>query len=163
MRAGYAFSLVTLFVPLVSADQDNYFFKTSFMGRDFLQHWTWYIDNDPTHGRVNYIDQATALQHNLSYGEYSRCPLMTVFIVWSRSASDYKFVMRADFENVVNPSDPRGRNSVRIQSVDAYSNAIIILDIQHMPEGCGTWPAFWSVSAAGPWPKGGEIDIIEGG
>lgn len=144
MRAGYAFSLVALFVPLVSADQDNYFFKTSFMGRDFLQHWTWYIDNDPTHGRVNYIDQATALQHNLSY------------------ASDYKFVMRADFENVVNPSDPRGRNSVRIQSVDAYSNAIIILDIQHMPEGCGTWPAFWSVSAAGPWPKGGEIDIIEG-
>ena len=70
--------------------------------------------------------------------------------------------MRADSENVVDPSDHRGRSSVRIQSVDAYSEAIVIFDLQHMPEGCGTWPAFWSLSAAGPWPKGGEIDIIEG-
>lgn len=29
-----------------------------------------------------------------------------------------------------------------------------------MPEGCGTWPAFWLY---GPnWPAGGEVDIIEG-
>ncbi|KAI1795701.1 concanavalin A-like lectin/glucanase domain-containing protein [Ganoderma leucocontextum] len=145
MRAGYAFfSLASLLIPLASADSDDYFFKTSFLGRDFLEHWTWYIGDDPTHGRVNYVDQATALQHNLSY------------------ASDYKFVMRADSVNVINSSDPKGRNSVRMQSVAAYSDAIIILDLQHMPEGCATWPAFWSVSAAGPWPKGGEIDIIEG-
>ncbi|KAH9027702.1 concanavalin A-like lectin/glucanase domain-containing protein [Lactarius pseudohatsudake] len=31
-----------------------------------------------------------------------------------------------------------------------------------MPAGCGTWPAFWTLSQAGPWPHGGEIDIIEG-
>jgi hypothetical protein len=31
---------------------------------------------------------------------------------------------------------------------------------QHMPVGCGTWPAWWT---NGPdWPAGGEIDIIEG-
>ena len=76
-------------------------------------------------------------------------------------ASEYKFVMRADYQNVV-PASARGRNSVRIQSVDAYSEAVVILDLQHMPEGCATWPAFWSVSQAGPWPQGGEIDIIEG-
>lgn len=71
MRAGYALSLVIFLVSWVSADQNGYFFKTSFMGRDFLQHWTWYSDDDPTHGRVNYVDQATALQRNLSYGEHS--------------------------------------------------------------------------------------------
>jgi beta-glucanase (GH16 family) len=30
-----------------------------------------------------------------------------------------------------------------------------------MPQGCTTWPAFWTVIEDG-WPKSGEIDIIEG-
>ena len=69
--------------------------------------------------------------------------------------------MRADSQNVVQPSD-RGRKSVRIRSNKAYDEAIVVLDLQHMPEGCATWPAFWSLSQQGPWPNGGEIDIIEG-
>ncbi|EJF65494.1 concanavalin A-like lectin/glucanase domain-containing protein [Dichomitus squalens] len=142
MRTGYALlPLGSLLIPLARAD---YFFKTSYTGRDFLEHWTWQTLDDPTHGRVDYVDQATALQRNLSF------------------ASDSKFVMRADSINVVPASAPRGRSSVRIQSVEAFSEAVIILDLQHMPEGCATWPAFWSLSQAGPWPKGGEIDIIEG-
>lgn len=31
-----------------------------------------------------------------------------------------------------------------------------------MQTGCGTWPAFWTLSEDGPWPQGGEIDIIQG-
>ena len=69
--------------------------------------------------------------------------------------------MRADSQNVVQPAD-RGRKSVRIHSNKAYDEAIVVLDLQHMPEGCATWPAFWSLSQQGPWPNGGEIDIIEG-
>lgn len=35
-----------------------------------------------------------------------------------------------------------------------------MLDLDHMPHGCGTWPAWWT---CGPdWPYHGEIDIIEG-
>ena len=79
-----------------------------------------------------------------------------------RIASEYKFVMRADAQNVIPPSNPRGRSSVRISSNKAWDESIIILDLQHMPEGCTTWPAFWSLSHQGPWPHGGEIDIIEG-
>lgn len=33
-------------------------------------------------------------------------------------------------------------------------------DIRHLPEGCGTWPAVWTVGM--PWPHMGEIDILEG-
>ena len=77
------------------------------------------------------------------------------------SASDSKFVMRADSTNVV-PGDARGRDSVRIISNDAYDESVTILDLAHMPEGCSTWPAFWTLSQRGPWPNGGEIDIIEG-
>ena len=69
--------------------------------------------------------------------------------------------MRADFQNMVDPSS-RGRDSVRIHSNKAYDESLIILDLQHMPEGCATWPAFWTLSQKGPWPQGGELDIIEG-
>ena len=69
--------------------------------------------------------------------------------------------MRADYQNPVYPGS-RGRNSIRIHSNKAYDESLIILDLQHMPEGCATWPAFWSLSQKGPWPHGGEIDMIEG-
>jgi hypothetical protein len=69
--------------------------------------------------------------------------------------------MAPNSRDVVQPG-ARGRDSVRISSHEAYDEVVIVLDIQHMPQGCGTWPAFWTNSQAGPWPHGGEIDIIEG-
>jgi hypothetical protein len=69
--------------------------------------------------------------------------------------------MRADDWSLVDAS-ARGRDSVRIVSQAAYTEAIFVLDLAHMPAGCATWPAFWTDSQAGPWPAGGEIDIIEG-
>jgi len=69
--------------------------------------------------------------------------------------------MRADDTNTVALGD-RGRKSVRIHSNTSYDDAIFVLDVQHMPTGCGTWPAWWTLSQEGPWPAGGEIDIIEG-
>ena len=69
--------------------------------------------------------------------------------------------MRADDWSIVEPS-ARGRDSVRISSKNAYNESIFVLDLAHMPAGCATWPAFWSLSQQGPWPNGGEIDIIEG-
>lgn len=65
--------------------------------------------------------------------------------------------MAADSSNV---ASGRGRSAVRVESKTSYNHGLIILDLNHMPEGCGTWPAFWLY---GPdWPTSGEIDIIEG-
>jgi len=66
--------------------------------------------------------------------------------------------MGVDFTN---KASAPGRQSVRLTSKKTYTHGLIILDLAHMPGGiCGTWPAFWTF---GPnWPKGGEIDIIEG-
>jgi hypothetical protein len=72
-----------------------------------------------------------------------------------------KFVMRADDWSIVNAS-ARGRDSVRISSQTTYDEAVFVLDLAHMPAGCATWPAFWTKSQTGPWPVGGEVDIIEG-
>lgn len=121
----------------------SYYLKENYCGEKFLDAFTWETFDDPTHGRVNYVGKDDALATNLSFASFD------------------KFVMRADSTNYVSPS-ARGRDSVRIISNDAYAECIIVLDIQHMPEGCGTWPAFWTLSRNGPWPSGGEIDIIEG-
>lgn len=69
--------------------------------------------------------------------------------------------MKADSYQMVAPSS-RGRNSVRITSHQSWADSVFILDLAHMPAGCATWPAYWSVSQSGPWPNGGEHDMIEG-
>lgn len=74
---------------------------------------------------------------------------------------NYKFFMRADSNSFVAPGS-RGRDSVRIKSNAAYDAALMVLELSHMPAGCATWPAWWTLSERGPWPNGGEIDIIEG-
>ncbi|KAI0032089.1 glycoside hydrolase family 16 protein [Vararia minispora EC-137] len=140
----YTFSLSLLASYILSTHAATVFFKQDeFIGTSFLDHFEWETFDDPTHGRVNYVDRDTALQHNLSF------------------ATTNKFVMRADSWSIV-PPGARGRDSIRISSRSAYDEAVFVLDLSHMPTGCATWPAFWTLSAAGPWPTGGEIDIIEG-
>ncbi|KAH7910586.1 concanavalin A-like lectin/glucanase domain-containing protein [Hygrophoropsis aurantiaca] len=132
------------FLALVQTTMPKpYALNASFEGRDFLTAFNWETIDDPTHGRVNYVNKDMALQNNLTF------------------ASGNKFVMRADDRNVV-LSQARGRDSIRITSYAAYEDSLLILDVSHMPEGCSTWPAWWTLSQQGPWPQGGEIDIIEG-
>ncbi|KAJ6490527.1 hypothetical protein DFH09DRAFT_834221, partial [Mycena vulgaris] len=71
------------------------------------------------------------------------------------------FVLQADSKTVISDSSNTGRNSVRIQSKNAYMTHVAVFDIVHMPEGCwSTWPALWE---NGPnWPNDGEVGIIEG-
>ncbi|KZT10733.1 glycoside hydrolase family 16 protein [Laetiporus sulphureus 93-53] len=143
MRTGLAIILSIVSFVLTSAVRAHYVLADSYVGREFFDSWTWETMNDPTNGRVNYVSKGTAMGLNLSF------------------ASDEKFIMRADYRNVV-PSSTRGRRSVRITSNKAYGDSVTVLDLEHMPEGCATWPAFWSLSQKGPWPAGGEIDIVEG-
>ncbi len=54
----------------------------------------------------------------------------------------------------------RGRPAVRLTSKTAFTTGLFVIDVNHIPEGNATWPAFWSF---GPnWPYSGEIDIVEG-
>ena len=60
----------------------------------------------------NYVDQGTALAQNLTY------------------ASGDTLILRADDTTVLSASDP-GRNSVRLQSNNVYSNHVTVCVLLH--------------------------------
>ena len=43
--------------------------QDDYSGSSFLDGFTWETFDDPTGGRVNYLDQATALARNVTYGK----------------------------------------------------------------------------------------------
>lgn len=60
--------------------------------------------------------------------------------------------------NALNPG--QYRDSVRIHSRKHYNQGLFILDVEHVPTGCSSWPAFWF---CGPdWPVGGEVRYLTG-
>ncbi|KAJ3741698.1 concanavalin A-like lectin/glucanase domain-containing protein [Lentinula detonsa] len=109
-------------------------------GSDFFDGWTFTDAADvTTHGLVDYVDQGTASNNNLT-----------------EITSGGTAIMRVETTATVTGN----RQSIRITTNNVYNSGLWILDAVHMPTGCGTWPAFWT---NGPnWPDGGEIDIVEG-
>lgn len=53
------------------------------------------------------------------------------------------------------------RESIRLEGRTRFDRGLFILDVDHMPTGCGVWPAFWMTDEDN-WPDNGEIDILEG-
>ncbi|PSR71763.1 hypothetical protein PHLCEN_2v12367 [Hermanssonia centrifuga] len=85
------------------------------VGSDFLTSFTHEAIADPTNGRVNYVDQATALSLNLTY------------------ASGDTLILRSDDTTVLSPSGP-GRNSVRILSTKTYTTHVAVYVLFMFPE-----------------------------
>ncbi|KAL8645148.1 MAG: hypothetical protein Q9210_006869 [Variospora velana] len=118
----------------------TYILKDDYSPANFLNMFNFDTFDDPTHGYVNYVDQATADSmdlFNVSNGQ----------VTWG-----------VDHTNI---ASGRGRTSMRLTSKAQYTHGLVVLDLSHMPSSiCGSWPAFWMV---GPnWPHSGEIDILEG-
>ncbi|RMY91160.1 hypothetical protein D0862_09787 [Hortaea werneckii] len=106
----------------------------------FFSKFNFYSSYDPTYGHVKYVTKDVAWQNGyVQEGDQA--------------------IMSVDTTN----KWPRGgdrRPATRIISNNAYTHGLFILDLEHMPWGCGTWPAYWLL---GPdWATNGEIDIIEG-
>lgn len=55
----------------VSSQFTFYTRALSVVGSDFFEQFNWESENDPTHGRVNYLTLEEARAKNLSYGESS--------------------------------------------------------------------------------------------
>ncbi|KAH8110143.1 laminarinase [Phellopilus nigrolimitatus] len=137
-----SFLILGSIVTMTEASAGTYLLKDAYVGSEFLSGFTFETLADPTHGRVNYVDQEAALAKGLV------------------SSSSDSFVMRADSTTKLTATGP-GRDSIRIKSNSAYTQHVAVFDIKHMPQGCGTWPAAWETLEAG-WPASGEVDILEG-
>ncbi|KAF9523112.1 glycoside hydrolase family 16 protein [Crepidotus variabilis] len=133
---------MALEATLVLPQSRIYLVKDNVSGPEFYKYFNFETIDDPTHGRVTYVDQLTAIRENLTY------------------TTPDTFILRAEHENVL-PSYGPGRKSVRIISKKAFKTHVAIFDVRHMPEGCGTWPAIWELYPYN-WPSGGEVDIVEG-
>ncbi|KAF8655008.1 hypothetical protein AX16_003312 [Volvariella volvacea WC 439] len=120
----------------------TYLLSDNWIGGAFLNAFTFQNIPDPTHGRVNYVDRATAIARNLTF------------------ATSDTFILRADNTSILTPGGP-GRSSVRLRSNKAFRTHVAVFNMRHMPQGCGTWPAVWETKESN-WPHGGEIDIVEG-
>lgn len=136
----------TKFLPLAcfisAVYAATYSLSDNWIGPGFLNTWTHENIADPTNGRVNYVNETTALSLNLTY------------------VTDDTLIMRCDDTTVLSATGP-GRNSVRLRSDKTYTTHVAIFDIRHMPQGCATWPAAWETLES-DWPNSGEVDILEG-
>jgi hypothetical protein len=59
------------------------------------------------------------------------------------------------------PTPEGPREAIRLEGKQRFNRGLFIIDLRHMPAGCGVWPAFWLTDEAN-WPVNGEIDIVEG-
>ena len=124
--------------PLASA----YTLTDSFHPGNFFSSFNFFTGQDPTSGFVSYQNQQQATTSKL---------------IGTVPEANNSIYMGVD----TTTNAPQGRASVRISSKKTWSKGLFIADILHMPEGCGTWPAFWLLGS-GTWPTNGEIDILEG-
>ncbi|KAE8210777.1 hypothetical protein CF327_g5395 [Tilletia walkeri] len=122
----------------------NWTLQQEISGNQFFDEFFWWPYGDPTQGTVSYQSESNAIKQNLSYVD----------------EKTGRFVIRPDSNSFVDPSS-EGRASVRMHSKKSMRDGLLVAKISKMPVGCGTWPAFWTVTTD-QWPNGGEIDILEG-
>ena len=113
------FSTLASAAALFELSIAGYVLEDDYMN-DFFGGFNFFTGPDPTEGFVDYVDEATARSTNLINGS------STSTVQWGVD---------------VNNKTPNGRPSVRIESKKKYDSGLIVLDVAHMPFGCGTWPA----------------------
>ena len=56
---------------------------------------------------------------------------------------DDKVYLGVDTENTSSqePGEGNGRKSVRLEDTQTFDNGLFVADFDHLPSGCGMWPA----------------------
>jgi len=132
------FLLLFILLNPVQSYYSGYLLNANYSGTTFFNNFWFFNQSDPTNGYVDYVNAQDAF-------------------AWGYVKAQDPVYIGCDSWSI---SSGRGRGSVRIQSYQSWTQGLFLIDLQHMPTGCGTWPAFWLCGS--DWPNNGEIDIIEG-
>jgi hypothetical protein len=118
---------------------------------NFLDHYEFYVGEDSvgSAGYNTYVTKDTAVEHKL------------VEAVGSSSITERSFVIRSAPGSDVGGGTTGPRQSIRLEGTTRFNSGLFIVDLRHMPAGCGVWPAVWLTDEQ-YWPNHGEIDFIEG-
>lgn len=124
-------------------------------GKNFFSHYSFYsgADTEGSKGYINYVDKEQAFKLSIANVTYE--PIDSGDGTHGHVETEPFIYMSTT------PTEKGPRNSVRLEGLKRYNRGLFIIDVRHMPAGCGTWPAFWMSDEAN-WPVNGEIDIIEG-
>lgn len=122
----------------------------SHTGRHFFDFYDFYegADSIGSAGYQTYVGQERAQALNL----------INVTLDGNDEAQSSSIFMQS-VAGTKHPGD--FRESVRLEGKTRFQRGLFVLDVAHMPAGCGVWPAFWMTDEA-HWPDHGEIDIVEG-
>lgn len=121
-------------------------------GKEFFDGFTFYkgADSLGSAGYLTYKDEKDSF--NLNLANVTTEKVEDPFDP-SAPASEKDFVYMASKATEDGP-----RDSVRLEGKTRYDRGLFILDLRHLPTGCGVWPAFW-LTDEDVWPKHGEIDV----
>ncbi|KAI9674898.1 MAG: hypothetical protein M1829_003638 [Trizodia sp. TS-e1964] len=126
---------------------------------NFAQLFTATTEPDKNNGFVKWVDFTEATNNNMFNVE----PKTESCAGHINVGVDFKTKIVRSGSTSQGPSSSTGRGSLRLASTKAYGmNTVMVFRLLHMPEGCGTWPALWTLPVGKVWPDGGEIDIAEG-
>jgi hypothetical protein len=110
------FSTLTSAAALFELSIAGYVLQDDYM-TDFYSNFDFFTGPDPTEGFVQFVDEATGRETGL---------INSTGVSWGVDTTN---------------QTPDGRPSIRIESKKSYDSGLIVLDVAHMPFGCGTWPA----------------------
>lgn len=131
-------------------------------GNNFFDYYDFYNGPDSlgSAGYNVYVDKDRAFQMNLAN-------VTTTTTTTSNTTSgdldgkEESFIFLQSIPEQDSTNGNGFRESVRLEGKRRFNRGLFILDVAHMPAGCGVWPAFW-MTDEDAWPDNGEIDIVEG-
>jgi hypothetical protein len=127
-------------------------------GDDFFQYYNFYEGPDSvgSNGYINYVSKDRAEEIGIA-NITMELDELDVFYTDNRRRRTKGTGTKEPFLYMSTaPTESGPRESIRLEGKRRFNRGLFIIDVRHMPSGCGVWPAFWLTDEAN-WPVNGEI------